>query len=369
MRVPRTPVIVLALALLAVTPAAAASVSTAKDAQGAGGMSALVKAAKAEKTLRVIALAPGWANYGAITKAFTKKYGITITSITPDASSADALATLRSTKGKVNQPDVVELGTASMLQAQSEGLLAPYRVSAWKDLPASTKAADATWYRDFCGVMSIGYDANRVTNAPTTLAGLANSANRIGIVGPPSTSQSALSTVIAAGIANGGSVYTPSKGVRLFSTWQKAGLLNTPAASVATVKSGETPIVLDWEYSQRAIAAATAGTAVNWRYIVPADAVVGICYSQGIAKTAPHPAAARLWQEFLYSAEGQNLLLAGGVRPVRMAAMSAAGTLDKAAAAQLPSLPADKLLVIPSLEQLAFAQDTVSLGWPLLTQM
>ena len=30
-------------------------------------------------------------------------------------------------------------------------------------------------------------------------------------------------------------------------------------------------------------------------------------YYQAINKDAPHPAAARLWQEFLYSDEGQNL--------------------------------------------------------------
>ena len=39
----------------------------------------------------------------------------------------------------------------------------------------------------------------------------------------------------------------------------------------------------------------------------PGPAVAGY-YFQAINKDAPHPAAARLWQEFLYSDEGQNLL-------------------------------------------------------------
>ena len=49
-------------------------------------------------------------------------------------------------------------------------------------------------------------------------------------------------------------------------------------------------------------------------------------YFQAINKDAPHPAAARLWQEFLYSDEGQNLWLKGGARPVRADAMVKAGT-------------------------------------------
>ena len=53
----------------------------------------------------------------------------------------------------------------------------------------------------------------------------------------------------------------------------------------------------------------------------------------GHQRDAPHPAAARLWQEYLYSDEGQNLWLKGGARPVRFDAMKAAGTLDTAAAA------------------------------------
>ena len=58
---------------------------------------------------------------------------------------------------------------------------------------------------------------------------------------------------------------------------------------------------------------------------MPPNAAVGGYYVQAINKDAPHPAAARLWQEFLYSDEGQNLWLKGGARPVREEAMVKAG--------------------------------------------
>ena len=65
--------------------------------------------------------------------------------------------------------------------------------------------------------------------------------------------------------------------------------------------------------------------------MVPDGAVVGAYYIQAINKDAPHPAAARLWEEFLYSDEGQNIWLQGFARPVRLDAMVKAGTVDKAA--------------------------------------
>jgi putative spermidine/putrescine transport system substrate-binding protein len=71
---------------------------------------------------------------------------------------------------------------------------------------------------------------------------------------------------------------------------------------------------------------------------VPSDAVLGGYYAQAITKTAPHPAAARLWEEYLYSAAGQNLWLQGGARPVEMSAIQANGTINQTYAAALPSV-------------------------------
>jgi putative spermidine/putrescine transport system substrate-binding protein len=75
---------------------------------------------------------------------------------------------------------------------------------------------------------------------------------------------------------------------------------------------------------------------------VPEEAVHGSYYMQAINADAPNPAAARLWQEFLYSDEGQNLWLKGFGRPVREAAMAEAGTLDEEAYAKLPEVRASR---------------------------
>ncbi len=61
-------------------------------------------------------------------------------------------------------------------------------------------------------------------------------------------------------------------------------------------------------------------------------------YLQAVNAEAPHPAAARLWMEFLLSDEGQNLFLKAYARPARMEAMEMRGTVDRDAAARLPAV-------------------------------
>ena len=84
-------------------------------------------------------------------------------------------------------------------------------------------------------------------------------------------------------------------------------------------------------------------------------------YKRQINADAPHPAAARLWQEYLYSDAGQNLWLKGGARPVRMDAMTKAGTVDKAAADALPKVSGTPVFM--SEEQATKAKTYLATNW------
>jgi len=86
----------------------------------------------------------------------------------------------------------------------------------------------------------------------------------------------------------------------------------------------------------------------NWKVFIPSNAVLGGYYAQAINKSAPHPAAARLWEEFLYSQAsdgGQNLWLQGGARPVEQTAMTGNGSIDKGAASKLPAVTGSPLFL------------------------
>ena len=156
----------------------AADWKTATSAESAGGMDALVKAAKAEGQLNVIALPPTWANYGKIIDGFKKKYGITINSANPNGSSADEVAAVKSQKGQSTAPDVLDLGNA-VLQ-QNLGLLdGTTRSRTGATSPRPSRTQDGAWTRDYTGLMSIGYDSSKIKDGPEGPGGPA----RLGVQG------------------------------------------------------------------------------------------------------------------------------------------------------------------------------------------
>ena len=134
-------------------------------------MNGLVAAAKKEGTLNVITLPANWANYGTIMKDFTAKYGIKINDANPDGSSQDEINAMQQLKGQSRAPDVLDMGTAFAIKADQEGLLAPYKVATWSDIPADAKASDGTWYDDYGGYVAIGYDSAKVKVAADLVPG------------------------------------------------------------------------------------------------------------------------------------------------------------------------------------------------------
>jgi putative spermidine/putrescine transport system substrate-binding protein len=328
----------------------------ATSAADFGDMDGLVKAAQDEGTLNVIALPPTWANYGNIIKAFEDKYKIKVKSDQPDAASQDEINAANQLKGTDRAPDVFDVGQSVALANTS--LFAPYKVSTWDDIPADFKDANGAWTNDYGGYMSIGYDSKKVPDI-TSLNDLLGKAfkGKVALNGDPTQAGAAFSGVMMASIANGGSADDIKPGVDFFGKLKKAGNFLPVDPTASTIESGQTPVVFDWDY----LNAAETAKLPSWKVFVPNDALVAGYYYQAINKDAPHPAAARLWEEFLYSDDGQNLWLAGGARPVRADAMATAGTIDKAKLDALPKVTGTG--VIPTTEQNAKAAEYLSANW------
>ncbi len=344
------------------TPAASGSsgavdAKTATSAEAFGGMDALVAAAKKEGALNVIALPPDWANYGEVIKQFQAQYPeIKVTSDQPDASSADEISTAQRLKGQSGAPDVFDLGAAVALA--NTAMFTPYQVATWEDIGADFKEPTGLWVNDYGGYMSVGYDSAKVP-APTSMADLlkADYKGKVALNGNPTEAGAAFAGVQMASVANGGTVGDLAKGVDYFSQLKKAGNFLPVDPTPATVESGQTPVVIDWDY----LNAAQSDKLPTWKVMVPKEAVIAGYYYQAINADAPHPAAARLWQEWLYSDEGQNLWLVGGARPVRFDAMKAAGTLDAGAAAALP--PVEGTPIVPTQADAESGKTYLAANW------
>lgn len=328
----------------------------ATSAADFGGMDALVKAAQDEGTLNVIALPPDWANYGEIIKAFSDKYGIKVQSDQPDGASQDEINAAQQLKGTDRAPDVFDLGQSVALA--NTDMFAPYKVATFDDVPSQYKDPDGAWVNDYGGYMSVGYDSSKVPDV-TSLDDLLGSAfkGKVALNGDPTQAGAAFSGVVMAAIANGGSADDVAPGVDYFKKMNDAGNFLPVDPTPATVESGQTPVVIDWDYLNAALAANVPG----WKVFVPDDAVVAGYYFQAINADAPHPAAARLWEEFLYSDEGQNLWLKGGARPVRAEAMAKAGTIDQKLYAALPKVTGEP--VIPTNDQTEKAAAYLADNW------
>jgi putative spermidine/putrescine transport system substrate-binding protein len=335
--------------------------ATATSAAAGGGMSALVAAAEKEGQLNVITLPSNWANYGTIMKDFTAKYGIKITDANPDGSSQDELNAVNQLKGQSRAPDVLDVGTAFGVKGDQEGILAPYEVATWSDIPADAKAADATYYADYGGYVAIGYNSATVKTPPTSFADLLKPMykNMVAINGNPTQASAAFSAVFAASLANGGSLNNITPGIDYFKKLHSVGNFVPVAASAATMESGQTPIVVWWDY----LLASEIGPSVHGlKIVIPSDASYAAYYDQAISKYAPDPAAARLWEEYLYSTVGQNLWLQGEARPIELSTLVSDGTVNKTAYAALPPAPAGNI-TFPTQAQQAAAETVVSQQW------
>src|SRR5919107_690362 len=341
-------------------PAAGGGWASATSVAAGGGMDALVAAAKEEGTLNVIALPPDWANYGAMIDTFNTKYGIPVNSANPEGSSQDEINAVQQLGTQDRAPDVLDLGQS--FANKNVALFAPYQVATWDSIPAANKDANGAWVNDYGGFVSIGCNAKLVASCPKTLADLAKPdyKGQVALNGDPTQAASAFAGVWAGALANGGSLQDISPGVTWWGSPAKSGNLLKIDPTPATIQSGQTPIVLDWDYLNVTEAEKNKAS-FDWQVAVPSDGLFAQYYAQAINKNAPHPAAARLWQEYLYSDEGQNLWLAGKARPVRLDAMTEAGTADQALVAVLPPVQGEPQF--PTQEETDAAQQVVAQTW------
>lgn len=335
-----------------------------KTSIGSAADSDLVKAAKAEGSLTVIALPHDWCNYGEAISAFSAKYGITVNELNPDAGSADEIEAIKANKDNKGPqaPDVIDVGYGFGPQLIEEGLVQPYKVSTWDSIPDESKDPDGYWYGDYYGVLAFEVNSDVVTNVPQDWSDLLKPeyAGQFALSGDPRASAQAQMSVYAAALYNGGSLDDVQAGLDFFKQVNDAGNFVPVIAKQATVAKGETPIILRWDYSALADKDTLAGNP-NIAVVYPKSGTIAGIYIQAISAYAPHPNAAKLWMEFLYSDEGQNIWLKGYCHPIRYNDMKEKGTLDAEAVAKLPTF--DGPVAFPSIDQINAAKALIADQW------
>ena len=283
-------------------------------------MSALVAAAKKEGTLNVITLPSNWANYGMIMKDFTAKYGIKINDANPDGSSQDELNAVNQLKGQDRAPDVLDMGTAFAVKGAQSGILAPYKVATWSSIPADAKDAERQVVRRLRRLRGHRVRLGQGEDPADLVRGPAQA--RLQEPGrhqrQPDPGQRGVLGRVRVGPGQRRLAGQHRARRRLLQEAALGGQLRPGHRQRGDMESGQTPIIVWWDY----LLASEIGASVKTlKIVIPSDASYAAYYDQAISKFAPHPAAARLWEEYLYSTAGQNLWLQGEARPIELSTL------------------------------------------------
>jgi putative spermidine/putrescine transport system substrate-binding protein len=328
----------------------------------------LIEAAKKEGMLTTIALPHSWCGYGDLIATFKQKYGIEVNELNPDAGSGDEIEAIKANKGNTGPqaPDVIDVGLSFGPSAKAEGLLMPYKVSTWDTIPDTAKDAEGYWYGDYYGVLSFVVNTDIVKELPKDWADLKKPefANAVALAGDPRASNQAVQAVYAAGLAAGetDAAKAGEAGLSFFGEVNKAGNFVPVIGKSASLAQGSTPIVIAWDYN-----------GLSWRdslkgnppleVVVPASGVVAGVYVQAISAFAPHPNAAKLWMEFLYSDEGQLGWLKGYCHPIRFNDLAKNNKIPKELLDALPPAAAYEKAVFPTLAEQEAGKAAITTKW------
>ncbi|MBA3534267.1 MAG: extracellular solute-binding protein [Ardenticatenales bacterium] len=329
----------------------------------------LIAEAKKEGTLSTIALPRDWANYGEVIDSFVAKYGLTYNGLHTDYGSAQEIEAIEQFKdiGGDQAPDTVDIGLGLTQSSKQKGLFAPYKVSTWDSIPESLKDAEGFWYGDYYGVMAFQVSRDNISNVPEDWEDLQKPEyeGTIALAGDPTASSTAMHSVWAAGLSRTSSLDdAPEAGIEFFRELKEKGnfLAAIRDTSLETLASGATPIVLHWDYKGLSNRDELEGT-IDLAVVVPQTGVLGGAYAQAVSAYAPHPFAARLWMEHLYSDEAQLMWLKGYTHPARYNDLVQRGKVPAELAAKLPPAELYERATFPSLDQIAKATQYIKDNW------
>jgi putative spermidine/putrescine transport system substrate-binding protein len=289
-----------------------------------------------------------------------------INELNPDAGSADEIQAIKANKGNTGPqaPDMVDVGLSFAPKATEEGLFLPYKVATFDDF--KVKDPEGHWYGGYYGVLSFEVNKDLVKNVPQDWSDLLKPeyANSVALAGDPRSSNQAILAVYAAGLSatNGDAAKAPKAGLDFFKELNAKGNFVPVIGKASSVAQGTTPIVIRWDYNALADRDTLKGNPPI-EVVVPKSGVLAGVYVQAISAYAPHPNAAKLWMEHLYSDEGQLIWLKGYGHPIRYNDLVKNNKIPADLAAKLPPAELYAKAAFPSVQQQDTAKKTITEGW------
>ena len=261
---------------------------------------------------------PEWADWGTQLKAIKAKTGITVP---PDnKNSGQALAQMVAERA-APVADMAYLGVTFGIQAQKEGVLAPFKPAVWNDIPDGLKDPQGHWFTIHTGTLGfmVNVDALKGKPVPRSWADLLKPEYK-GLIGylDPSSAFVGYVGAVAINQARGGSLDNFTPGIDYFKALMKNEPIVPKQTAYARVISGEIAILLDYDFNAYR---AKHKDKANVEFVIPAEGSVVVPYVMGLTAKGPNADNAKKALEFVLSDEGQTIWANAYLRPVRNVTM------------------------------------------------
>ena len=240
-----------------------------------------------------------------LAEAFEKKYGIKV-DLWRALSDKVVQRVVTEAQGNHHAVDVVETNGPEMEAIAQEKLLADVQSPYAADLPKEGIPAHHGWYPDRLNFFVVGYNTQKVKRSelPATYEGFLDPKwkGRIGIEATDSEWMAALVKI-----------WGEARGMDYFRKLaaMKPDMRKGHVLLAQLVATGEVPVALTL-YNANVESLKKKGAPIDF---VPVQPVVARPQGIGVAKAAPHPAAAMLFADFVLSPEGQQLFESMGRVP------------------------------------------------------
>ena len=283
---------------LALLGSAALAQSPHATYEGADRMDRLIAAAKREGTLTLYTTIAE-KDLPILIKPFETRYGVKV-NVWRAGTDKVLQRTLAETSAKRYEVDVIHFGSPEMEALSREKVLQPVHTPIYRELQAGSVPAHREWAATLLSVWVQAYNTNLVKkeDLPRTYQDLLDPKWK-GKLGIEVKNQDWFATVI-------GQLGGQERGLKFFSDLvTRNGVSPRTGHTLLTnmVVSGEVPMALT-VYNYMPEQAKKKGAPIDWFAIEPA---IARSNAVGVARHAPHPAAAVLFHEYMLS-EAQALM-------------------------------------------------------------
>ena len=272
----------------------------------------LEQAARKQGRLASVGMPDDWANWRGVWADLKRLYGVE--HVDSDMSSAEEIAKIEAERGNATV-DIGDVGFEFGAIAKARGITRPYKPSTWAQVPDWAKDADGHWALAYTGTIAFAVNTKRVKAVPRSWRALFDSTARV-LIGEVGRAAQANAGVLSAAIALGGDETRLAPALAAFAPLARQHRLVTTNAQPALMERAEADVFVLWDFNALSYRDKIPN-AGDYEILIPSDGSVTSGYTTILNRNAPHPDAAMLAREYIFSDAGQIQLARGNARPIR----------------------------------------------------